>query len=88
MAQETETPAEVTAAATQTATAKLDTLILLGTTGTGEASKALIRTSKGEVVALKLGDRIGRDPIVAIEEGRVGLVRNGETRWLTQPIGN
>ncbi|SMX36140.1 hypothetical protein [Maliponia aquimaris] len=88
MAQETETPAEVTAAATMTATGRLDTLILLGTFGSGEAPRALIRTAKGEVVALKVGDKIGREPVVAIEEGRIGLVRNGETRWLSQPLAN
>lgn len=86
MAQETESPAAVITAATKPATGKLDGLILLGTFGSGEAPKALVRTSKGEVVALKVGDRIGRDPVIAIEEGRLGLAKGGATRWLTQPI--
>ncbi|BBU56789.1 hypothetical protein KU6B_30540 [Mameliella alba] len=86
MAQETATPQAVIAAATTPATGNLDKLILLGTFGGGEARKALVRTSRGKVVTLKAGDKIGRDPIVAIEDGRIALLQQGKTRWLTQPV--
>ncbi len=86
MAQETATPQSVIAAATTPATGNLDKLILIGTFGGGEARKALVRTSKGKVITLKQGDKIGRDPIVAIEDGRIALLQKGQTRWLTQPV--
>ncbi|MBV7392851.1 pilus assembly protein PilP [Mameliella sediminis] len=88
MAQETATPQAVISAATTTSKGSLDGLILLGTFGTGETPRALVRTSRGKVVTLKPGDKIGRDPIVAIEDGRLALVQKGETRWLTQPVAN
>lgn len=88
MTQETATPQAVIAAATTPARGNLDALILLGTFGSGANPRALIRTSKGEVVALRIGDRIGRAPIIGIEDGRVALSQKGETRWLTQPIGH
>ncbi len=88
MAQETATPQAVLTAATTTAKGDLGGLILLGTFGTGEAPKALIRTAQGKVVTLQPGDKIGRDPIIAIEDGRLALNQKGTTRWLTQPVAD
>ena len=86
MAQETPTPDAVISAATRPASADLTGLILLGTFGSGDAPKALVRTSRGKVQMLKIGDQIGRDPVIAIEDGRLALAQKGETRWLTQPV--
>ncbi|WP_417208301.1 amidophosphoribosyltransferase [Antarctobacter sp.] len=86
MAQETPTPQAVISAATRPAKGSLDGLILLGTFGSGDAPKALIRTSRGKVVTLTIGDQIGRDPVIAIEDGRLALTQKGETRWLMQPV--
>ncbi|MGP6085936.1 amidophosphoribosyltransferase [Antarctobacter jejuensis] len=85
MAQETATPEAVITAATTTVKGDLGGLILLGTFGTGDAPKALIRTAEGEVVTLQPGDKIGRDPVIAIEDGRIALNKSGTTNWLTQP---
>ncbi|MBP0480954.1 amidophosphoribosyltransferase [Sagittula salina] len=84
MAQD-QTPASVAKAATQTSAAPLNGLILLGTFGADKRPNALVRTSRGEVVQLKIGDRIGASPIIAIETGRLAYARNGRTTWLTQP---
>lgn len=86
MAQETATPAAVISAATLQSTGSLTGLILLGTFGSGDAPKALVRTSRGKVVTLKIGDQIGRNPVIAIEDGRLALTQKGETRWLMQPV--
>ena len=88
MAQETATPEAVISAATRPATGDLSGFILLGTFGSNDTPKALVRTSKGEVVTLQPGDKIGRDPVIAIEDGRLALNQKGETRWLTQPVAD
>ncbi|MGR3370921.1 MAG: pilus assembly protein PilP [Sagittula sp.] len=85
MAQE-QSSQKVAQLATQQASGSLDALILLGTFGSGERPRALVRTPDGKVVELKVGDRIGRDPIIAIEDGRLALSGNGRTRWMTQPV--
>ncbi|MFW2587513.1 amidophosphoribosyltransferase [Sagittula sp. SSi028] len=85
MAQE-QTPAQVAKTATTQSNATLDGLILLGTFGSNAAPRAMVRTSKGETVTLKIGDRIGRNPIVAIEDGRLAYAKGGAMQWLRQPV--
>lgn len=85
MAQE-QSSRKVAQLATQKATGNLNDLILLGTFGSGERPRALVRTADGKVVELKVGDRIGRDPIIAIQDGRLALSGQGRTRWMTQPV--
>ena len=85
MAQQS-SPTEI--AATEAARGSLGGLILLGTFGTRERPRALVRTSGGKVVTLKIGDRIGRAPIIAIEDGRLAYAPNGTTRWLQQPVAH
>ncbi len=87
MAQET-TPAAVAQAATEQAAGNLSGLILLGTFGSDTKPRALVRTSGGDVVELKVGDRIGKSPIIAIETGRLAFAQNGATKWLAQPVTN
>lgn len=85
MAQE-QTPAPVAQAATEQASGTLSGLVLLGTFGSDKRPQALVRTSGGDVVKLKVGDRIGKSPIIAIETGRLAFAQNGTTRWLKQPV--
>jgi hypothetical protein len=87
MAQET-TSATAARAATESSGAPLTGLILLGTFGSSENQRALVRTSQGDTVTLKPGDRIGASPIIAIQEGRLAYNKNGRTQWLIQPIAN
>lgn len=85
MAQDTTSAAVAQAATTQSAQS-LGGLILLGTFGSESRPRALVRTSGGDVVQLKIGDRIGRAPIVAIETGRLAYAKGGQTAWLEQPV--
>lgn len=87
MAQE-QTPAKAAYAATEKSAGALSGLILLGTFGADAAPRALVRTSGGDVVALKIGDRIGQSPIIAIETGRLAYNKGGRTEWLQQPVAN
>ncbi|GAA4224893.1 hypothetical protein GGQ68_001851 [Sagittula marina] len=85
MAQDTTTSDAVNQAATQRSVGALDGLILLGTFGNDETPRALVRTSKGQTVTLKVGDRIGTAPVVAIQDGRLAYAAHGNTKWLKQP---
>ena len=87
MAQET-TPPQVAREATQTTTDLGTALTLLGTFGSGETPKALLRLRNGDTTTVARGDSINGQTVIAIEEGRVALARNGATEWLEMPAPN
>ena len=59
--------------------------LLLGTFGEAEALQAILRDPNGKVRTVSKGDRLGRDLVIAIEEGRVALRDGASVRWLTMP---
>ena len=63
-------------------------LTLLGTFGSGETPKALLRLRNGDTTTVARGDSINGQTVIAIEEGRVALARNGATEWLEMPAPN
>ena len=82
------TPDIVARNATQRTGDNLDRTILLGTFGPEGNRSALIRLSNGTVAKVGTGDRLGRDRIVAIDDGRLALAKNGTALWLTMPGGS
>lgn len=87
MAEGTPTPRKVTAAATQQDALPMRGMVLLGTFMNDKAPEALIRNSFGRIEKIGLGDKIGRQQVVAINPGLVVLMRNGATERLTMPRG-
>ena len=81
----TPTTEKTQSAATLSGLLPLDGTTLLGTVVAGEASRALIRMSNGNVQQLRLGDRIGDATIAAIEPGLIHMIRNGEAQRLAMP---
>jgi hypothetical protein len=87
MAQET-TPPKVAATATQTTHDLGGALILLGTFGTQTDPQALLKLRNGSTETMSRGDKVNGQTVVAIEEGRVALARNGTAHWLDMPAPN
>lgn len=88
MAQNTDTtatPEVVTKNATTQTEANLGRLILLGTFGPSGDQTALLRLSNGTTAQVGKGDKIGRDTVIAVEDGRLALARNGDAHWLSMP---
>ena len=84
MAQET-TPPQVA----QEATTQTDDLggavTLLGTFGAENDPHALLKLRGGKTTTVSRGDSVNGETVVAIEEGRVALSRNGTAHWLEIP---
>lgn len=59
--------------------------VLLGTYITPEGGRALIRTSRGELRQLRVGDRIGQARIDAIGTGRLDMMLLNQPHRLTIP---
>ena len=72
-------------AATQSDSFPLHETALLGTYERAEGSQALIRTRRGEIVTVRLGDKVERQQVAAINTGLVVLMRNGKVTNLTMP---
>jgi hypothetical protein len=87
MAQYT-TPAQVAQEATQTTNDLGGAVTLLGTFGSQSEPHALLKLRGGKTTAVSRGDTIAGQTVVAIEEGRVALARNGIARWLAMPAPN
>ena len=87
MAQET-TPPQVAATATQTTNDLGGALTLLGTFGSQSNPQALLKLRNGQTETVSRGDQVNGQTVVAIEEGRVALARNGTARWLDMPAPN
>jgi hypothetical protein len=79
----TPTPEKVARMATQTA--RLDAIALIGTFGTSNEPGALVRLRSGEVVRVGIGDRIGADTVIGIDDSSLALDRNGRNILLTLP---
>ena len=84
MAQDT-TPTHVAQQATQTTDDLRGALILLGTFGPNDHPQALLKLRGGKIATVSRGDVVNGKTIVAIEEGRVALARNGTAHWLEMP---
>lgn len=87
MAQET-TPPQVAATATLTTNDLGGRLTLLGTFGRQTNRQALLKLRGGKTTTVSHGDRVNGQTVVAIEEGRVALARNGAADWLEMPEPN
>jgi hypothetical protein len=87
MAQET-TPPQVAATATLTTNDLGGRLTLLGTFGSHTNRQALLKLRGGKTTTVSHGDRVNGQTVVAIEEGRVALARNGAADWLEMPEPN
>lgn len=87
MAQET-TPPQVAATATLTTDDLGGRLTLLGTFGSHTNRQALLKLRGGKTATVSHGDRVNGQTVVAIEEGRVALARNGAADWLEMPEPN
>ncbi|MEQ9261209.1 MAG: hypothetical protein RIG84_19140 [Roseovarius sp.] len=59
--------------------------VLLGTYLKPDGASALIRTPKGKLQQVKVGDRIGQAQIHAIEMGRVHMLLLNQPHALTIP---
>jgi type IV pilus biogenesis protein PilP len=84
MAQET-TPPLVAQQATQTTNDLGGTLTLLGTFGSQTNLQALLKLRGGTIATVSRGDLVNGQTVVAIEDGRVALARNGTAHWLEMP---
>lgn len=59
--------------------------ILLGTFGTDGDRRALLRLPDGKVAKVAKGDRLGREIVLAIDDGSMVLNRGGKARRLAIP---
>ncbi len=86
MAQE-QTPRNVAETATSSANLPISGPILLGVFGNEQAPEALVRLPGGRLDTVSLGDRVSGREVVAIDETRIALARNGKATWLELPGG-
>jgi Tfp pilus assembly protein PilP len=84
MADVTPTSNTTRKAATRQGALPTHGLILLGTFTGADRPRALIRHG-GRVERVQLGDSVGWRRVVAIEDGTLVLMRNGETLRLKVP---
>ncbi|MFN3211159.1 MAG: hypothetical protein ACE369_19620 [Roseovarius sp.] len=87
MASETDTPRETLQAATQKNALPSGRLALLGTFLKPGGDRAIIRTSSGKIATVTKGTTIGNAKVIAIEEGRLVLLRGTNTTTLEMPRG-
>lgn len=78
---------KVAEAATQKNTIALDALVLLGTFGTEEDRRALVRHATGRVQKVEPGERVGGARVVAIGKDSIHLQSRGRVRKLEMPLG-
>ena len=79
------TPPQVAREATQTTNDLGGALTLLGTFGSKSDPQALLKLRGGRTTTVSRGDTVSGRTVVAIEEGRVALSRNGTAQWLEIP---
>lgn len=79
------TPTNVAQQATRMTNDLRGALILLGTFGSNDHPKALLKLRGGKIATVSRGDVVKGETIVAIEESRVALARNGTAHWLAMP---
>jgi type IV pilus biogenesis protein PilP len=83
-----QTPPQVAQTATQTTNDLNGALILLGTFGSQTDPHALLKLRGGRTKTVTRGDSVNGKTVVAIEDGRVALARNGAAEWLEIPAPN
>lgn len=79
------TPPQVAREATQTSRDLGGTVTLIGTFGSSADLHALLKLSNGKTTSVARGDQVNGQTVVAIETGRVALLKNGATEWLEMP---
>jgi hypothetical protein len=84
MAQDTSPPL-VAQPATRTNRDLGGAVTLLGIFGSQSDPHALLKLRGGKTTTLSRGDVVNGETVVAIEEGRIALSRNGTARWLEMP---
>ncbi len=87
MSQET-TPPQVAQQATQTTPDLGGALTLLGTFGSQSDRHALLKLRDGQTTTVSRGDLVNGQTVIAIEDGRVAMARNGTAHWLEIPAPN
>lgn len=87
MASETDTPRETLETATHKNALPSGRLALLGTFMKPDGDRALIRTASGKIATVTKGTTIGNAKVIAIEEGRLVLMRGTNTTTLEMPRG-
>lgn len=85
MPDATQTPPEISRAATLDNALPLDRLALLGTFGTEGQMRALFRLPSGRIRGVAPGDRIKGARVAAVAAGHVILERGGETEAFALP---
>jgi hypothetical protein len=56
-----------------------------GTCGAESDPQALLKLRGGKTTTVSRGDNVNGETVLAIEEGRVALSRNGTAHWLEIP---
>lgn len=84
MAQDT-TPPLVAQHATRTISDLGGAVTLLGIFGSQSDLHALLKLRGGKTTTVTRGDIVNGQTIVAIEESRIAMARNGTARWLDMP---
>jgi len=81
------TPVATSERATRRVGLDLSQINLLGTFGTRDDRRALVRLPSGRVVNLAVGDRMDGGRVQSIGNGRLGYVKSGRTVTLRMPRG-
>jgi hypothetical protein len=79
------TPPQVAQQTTQTTPDLGGALTLLGTFGSQSDPHALLKLRDGQTTTVSRGDLVNGQTVIAIEDGRVALARNGTAHWLEIP---
>ena len=87
MASETDTPRETLETATEKNALPSGRLALLGTFMKPDGDRALIRTASGKIATVTKGTTIGNAKVIAIEDGKLVLMRGTNTTTLEMPRG-
>ena len=82
---ESATPQNVAKLATESA--RLPRRVLLGVFGPANAPAALVRTNRGDVETVGVGDKIDGDTVAAIGPDSIVISRRGRNEVLRLPSG-
>ena len=66
---------------------KLDELALIGTFGTDDARRAMVRHASGRIETVKPGERVAGSKVVGISSDKIVLKSGSRTRELAMPSG-
>lgn len=87
MAEDTPDTTKAEALATENGQLNTGALSLIGTMGTDELRRALVRFPNGRIEKVTVGDKLRGRRIDAIEPDRVLMSRNGQQSVLQMPQG-